>query len=514
MAIVQNVKNSAVMKPASGKSARVITNGEDVYKVVGSLGKGAYGVVDEVEFKGERYAIKQQQSYDYGASLSIPTLVEADIMSRMIHPHIVSSKDIFFDQGNTTLINYVMSREDRQLRGTPLQSVPELKRILFQLISTVAFLHSEYIIHADLKPENILLTKNESGKFQIRLADFGLSQYDLPQAKAIEVQTYWYRAPEICGRSRFYGTEIDIWSLGLIMREMITGVPLSTAPESKHLKDVLQKLNIDYDLSKLSEKELSTRTGHSGTRSSMLNSLTIPARIKILIETGATPSIRSSIDRTVGGPKKIIELGKDWPEYERLMNQCFTLDPYKRISAADMLKSPFFAGFEPIQGEVYYEAESMPPTSDTKIYKLLESIVGENVFYNKSTLILATDLYDRVHRKIEWHDPEELALGCLDIALKINQRCSLPIKLFILRLNNKQYKPLNAWYLETQIAQTLHFRLYLENVAVWCQGRPLDTIYQVYQKAHMAGENTRDFDKLCGLILSSPSKKDESNASA
>jgi hypothetical protein len=102
----------------------------------------------------------------------------------------------------------------------------------------------------------------------------------------------------------------------------------------------------------------------------------------------------------------------------------------------------------------------------------------------------------------------------LDIALKINQRCSLPIKLFILRLNNKQYKPLNAWYLETQIAQTLHFRLYLENVAVWCQGRPLDTIYQVYQKAHMAGENTRDFDKLCGLILSSPSKKDESNASA
>ncbi|KAA3676452.1 dual specificity tyrosine-phosphorylation-regulated kinase 2/3/4 [Paragonimus westermani] len=75
------------------------------------------------------------------------------------------------------------------------------------------------IIHCDLKPENILLRR--SARCSIKVIDFGSSCY-LDKRIYTYIQSRFYRAPEII-LGMEYGTPIDMWSLGCIVAEMITG---------------------------------------------------------------------------------------------------------------------------------------------------------------------------------------------------------------------------------------------------------------------------------------------------
>lgn len=79
-------------------------------------------------------------------------------------------------------------------------------------------------MHRDLKPENILLDSN----CNIKLADFGLGRAFQIPAKPYtnEVQTLWYRAPELLLGSDKYSVAIDIWSCGCMMAELSTHRPL------------------------------------------------------------------------------------------------------------------------------------------------------------------------------------------------------------------------------------------------------------------------------------------------
>jgi serine/threonine protein kinase len=80
-------------------------------------------------------------------------------------------------------------------------------------------------MHRDLKPCNILISEDGS---TVKLADFGLARsFGLPlKTYTHEVVTLWYRAPEVMLGSRMYSLAIDIWSLGCIFFELITGRPL------------------------------------------------------------------------------------------------------------------------------------------------------------------------------------------------------------------------------------------------------------------------------------------------
>ena len=519
--VVKGRSSQARAKQAPAKSKpKVIRNQGIIYTVIAEIGRGAYGIVEEVELEGQVYANKQQQAYDGCPGVSGPTLVEADIMSRFIHPNIVGAKDIFFQQGVNTMVNFVMTREGRQLRGNNPTTPSAIKDFLFQLFSAMDFLHGEYVIHADLKPENILLTTNKEGKVIVRVADFGLSQYDLPQSKSVDVQTYWYRSPEIFARNRFYSIEIDVWSLGLIMREIVTGTPLSTVAESKHLKDVLEKMGVDYELSAVSTEKLretiraqkDNKSGKTTTRSELLKQLSISNRLILLQSLKTVPDITRNVEASATGVKLKEAFGSEWPEYLRVMNACFAIDPLQRISVHTMLQSSLFQGMTEVQGEVLYEEVSSPPLATHEVYDMMEQVVADNVYYNKSSLILGIDLFDRVRVVLEWGE-RELALCCLNIALKLNQRTALSIATFIKTLNQKTYKPLDAWYLETQITQALHFRLYIENVAIRCPSYSFDLTYQVFREVHRAGENTRDFAKLC-VKIKELVQKDESHSSS
>ena len=78
------------------------------------------------------------------------------------------------------------------------------------------------IIHRDVKPDNMLISF--SGK--LKLCDFGFAKIVNKSEFLTEyVSTRWYRAPELLVRSK-YGFSVDIWAVGCVMVEMLTGKPL------------------------------------------------------------------------------------------------------------------------------------------------------------------------------------------------------------------------------------------------------------------------------------------------
>lgn len=100
----------------------------------------------------------------------------------------------------------------------------EVKTLLQQLASGVAYLHDNWILHRDLKTSNLLL--NNRG--QLKIADFGMARYvgDPPPKLTQLVVTLWYRAPELLLGATRYGNAIDMWSVGCIFGELLTREPL------------------------------------------------------------------------------------------------------------------------------------------------------------------------------------------------------------------------------------------------------------------------------------------------
>eukprot|EP00347_Sterkiella_histriomuscorum_P013045 403366224 len=99
----------------------------------------------------------------------------------------------------------------------------DLQTIFGQLLLGLDFMHQQNIIHRDLKLDNILLSSNKSGIYEIRLADFGLAKQILPfEVCYHKCGTPTYIAPEIL-RGDGYNTKADLFSMGSLMYNLVTG---------------------------------------------------------------------------------------------------------------------------------------------------------------------------------------------------------------------------------------------------------------------------------------------------
>uniref|UniRef100_A0A8C2HLK1 mitogen-activated protein kinase n=1 Tax=Cyprinus carpio TaxID=7962 RepID=A0A8C2HLK1_CYPCA len=101
-------------------------------------------------------------------------------------------------------------------------SLPLVRKFAHSILQCLDSLHKNRIIHCDLKPENILL--KQQGRSGIKVIDFGSSCYE-HQRVYTYIQSRFYRAPEVILGAR-YGMPIDMWSLGCILAELLTGYPL------------------------------------------------------------------------------------------------------------------------------------------------------------------------------------------------------------------------------------------------------------------------------------------------
>lgn len=100
----------------------------------------------------------------------------------------------------------------------------EVKCLMTQLLSAIAHLHDNWILHRDLKTSNLLLSHNGI----VKVGDFGLArEYGSPLKPYTSiVVTLWYRSPELLLGQKEYSTYIDVWSLGCIFGELLHMEPL------------------------------------------------------------------------------------------------------------------------------------------------------------------------------------------------------------------------------------------------------------------------------------------------
>ncbi|XP_029432969.1 cyclin-dependent kinase-like 4 isoform X2 [Rhinatrema bivittatum] len=98
------------------------------------------------------------------------------------------------------------------------------KSIIWQVLQAVNFCHKHQCIHRDVKPENILITKQGI----IKLCDFGFARIlTRPGDDYTDyVATRWYRAPELLVGDTQYGAAVDVWAIGCVFAELLSGQPL------------------------------------------------------------------------------------------------------------------------------------------------------------------------------------------------------------------------------------------------------------------------------------------------
>lgn len=120
----------------------------------------------------------------------------------------------------------------------------EIKLIAFQLLNGVHHAHSRGICHGDLKPQNILINR---ATLKVVICDWGSSQYMNPLNREYGPEiltTLWYKAPEIllgCGWGR-YDTAVDMWCVGLILAELVTGQALFKGDDDTTQLDKIYKV--------------------------------------------------------------------------------------------------------------------------------------------------------------------------------------------------------------------------------------------------------------------------------
>eukprot|EP00919_Chromeraceae_sp_WS-2016_P058159 GHVR01137997.1.p1 GENE.GHVR01137997.1~~GHVR01137997.1.p1 ORF type:complete len:101 (-),score=0.84 GHVR01137997.1:4238-4540(-) len=90
------------------------------------------------------------------------------------------------------------------------------------LLEGMAYLHERNIVHRDLKTSNLLY----SNQGILKICDFGLARKASQAIMNQEVITMWYRPPELFLGECNYSTELDLWSVGCIMAEIILREPI------------------------------------------------------------------------------------------------------------------------------------------------------------------------------------------------------------------------------------------------------------------------------------------------
>src|SRR5262249_36483271 len=200
------------------------------YEILGELGRGGMGVVYQArQVRLNRpCALKMilagaHANPEVGARF----LAEAQAIARLQHPHVVQIHHIGEADGLPFLeLEYVSGGSlDRQLDGVPW-TPKRAARLVEQLARGIAEAHRLGIVHRDLKPGNVLLAGDGSPK----ITDFGLakalgSESGLTRTESI-LGSPSYMAPEQAeGRARQAGPAADIYAVGVILYELLTGRP-------------------------------------------------------------------------------------------------------------------------------------------------------------------------------------------------------------------------------------------------------------------------------------------------
>ncbi len=149
---------------------------------------------------------------------------EARMLAALNHPNIVRFFNIDFIEGKFVMVmEYVKGNNLREIITDGGIPVAQSIRIIAHMVEALAYAHASQVLHRDLKPENILLTDADT-EGTVKITDFGLAKFIRSGSiSASSAGTPIYMAPETWAGNTSEAS--DIWSLGVIFYELLTGRP-------------------------------------------------------------------------------------------------------------------------------------------------------------------------------------------------------------------------------------------------------------------------------------------------
>lgn len=194
---------------------------------------------------------------------------------------------------------------------------------LYQLLRALKYIHSANVYHRDLKPKNILANAN----CKLKICDFGLARVAFNDTPTTifwtdYVATRWYRAPELCGSFYSkYTPAIDIWSIGCIFAEVLTGRPLFPG------KNVVHQLDLMTDVLGTPSMDTISRVRNEKARRYL----------------------------TTMRKKQPVPLAQKFPNADplalRLLQRLLAFDPKDRPTAEEALADAYFKGLSKVDRE-------------------------------------------------------------------------------------------------------------------------------------------------------------------
>ncbi|XP_037405979.1 mitogen-activated protein kinase 10-like [Triticum dicoccoides] len=301
------------------------------YKIQEIVGKGSYGVVSSAidVHTGEKVAIKKIHDIFEHISDAARILREIKLLRLLRHPDIVEIKHIMLppsrrDFKDIYVVFELMESDLHQvIKANDDLTKEHYQFFLYQLLRALKYIHTANVYHRDLKPKNILANSN----CKLKICDFGLARVAFNDTPTTifwtdYVATRWYRAPELCG-SFFskYTPAIDVWSIGCIFAEVLTGKPLFPG------KNVVHQLDLMTDLLGTPSMDTISRVRNEKARRYL-----------------------SSMRK-----KELISFSHKFPNADPLaldlLQRLLAFDPKDRPTAEEALSHPYFKGLAKVERE-------------------------------------------------------------------------------------------------------------------------------------------------------------------
>ena len=334
------------------------------YQNLSNIGVGAYGAVCSAidSLTGNKIAIKKLSRPFQSLMHAKRAHREIRLLRHMKHENVINLLDIFSPQETVNTLEDVymvcplMGADLTNIIRVQTLSDEHIQFLMYQILRALKYIHSAGVIHRDLKPENVAVNEN----VELKVLDFGLARAS-DDSMTGYVATRWYRAPEIMLNWMQYNEQVDIWSCGCIMAELLTGKKLF--PGDDHV-DQLTKIMVVL-----------------GTPEDIfLNKITSDT---------ARSYIRSLPKYTAKNFDQYFSAAKN-PKARDLLKKMLILDPEERLTAEKALEHPYFA--------TYHDPED-EPTADP-----FQDTIGEKT-------LTISDLRELIMQEIKTFvppDPEDM----------------------------------------------------------------------------------------------------------